>query len=601
MPSRQSSFRVAIVSLVTCLIPLAAGGAEVLRYVPNEALGFVLVKNLATTDSKFESLAKTIQPGLPAPLAFLQSATGVSDGLDRQGDLLIAVLPSDGPTQDKLRFAVWIPVQDYDRFVTTLGGAPAQQIAEIAIAEEKVLVARHGHWAIVMDPDERRSIQRLVAVQPNPRPALSAWTEWIDANDVTVVALPRGVQAILAWAAASPAAEKAAAEQNGDQIFDFGQFEDPDDPFAAAPAGSSSKGVVTAVRDSIAKWALAAPRLMHIFLRAKLVGGALRLDEAGNLQAGLRVEADERLWAKGGDEQPPPPALYQGGNFVLHGAGGVHQGLAAIAAGAYARMLANDLKNEEHMVLPNATVAQFVQAAERAGAAAQSVVLLTQPGDKEEGVYTNDFLAVRAASAQAFADHVKEVMRLWNSMNRDAETETRLVFDIEDVKLGERMATQYSLDVAAADGAAELPEIRQAMEKFFGPGGKLRLWVAPVDEHTVLLATATPEQVAAALEALDRKQAVDWSRPETADVNRLLPSEADWRLFFSPHDYNKWKRREMDAITGPVIGGPLVEEFPLSPPVGLAGGIRSGELWIDAAVPAETIHSAAIHLKKELE
>ena len=37
------------------------------------------------------------------------------------------------------------------------------------------------------------------------------------------------------------------------------------------------------------------------------------------------------------------------------------------------------------------------------------------------------------------------------------------------------------------------------MEKLFGPGGKLRLWVVPADDHTVLLAQGTPEQVTAAL------------------------------------------------------------------------------------------------------
>jgi hypothetical protein len=47
-----------------------------------------------------------------------------------------------------------------------------------------------------------------------------------------------------------------------------------------------------------------------------------------------------------------------------------------------------------------------------------------------------------------------------------------------------------------------------------------------------------------------------------------------------------------------VIGGPLVKEFPPSPPVGFAGGLQNGELWIDAVVPRETCKAAYAHLKQ---
>jgi hypothetical protein len=55
----------------------------------------------------------------------------------------------------------------------------------------------------------------------------------------------------------------------------------------------------------------------------------------------------------------------------------------------------------------------------------------------------------------------------------------------------------------------------------------------------------------------------------------------------------------MHAITGPVIGGPIVKEFPPSPPIGFAGGVRDSELWIDAAVPAETVKAASSYLRKK--
>jgi hypothetical protein len=261
----------------------------------------------------------------------------------------------------------------------------------------------------------------------------------------------------------------------------------------------------------------------------------------------------------------------------------------------YVRSLIDEMKTQEELAIDETTLERFYQEVEQAADMVESVAIFSRPGGPEDGVYTNSFLAVRVASAEAFVDHAGEVMRLWNQMNRDADRGTQLIFDVEEMNIGDRKARQYSLDIAAADGAPALPEIRQAMEKLFGSGGKLRLFIVPVDDHVALLAAATPQQVAAAMQTLDLKQPNDWNREPLDVTNRLLPPQADWRLFFSPHGYTKWLARQMNAITGPVFGGPLVKEFVDSPPIGGAGGVRENEVWAEFAVPAETIRAIGIY------
>jgi hypothetical protein len=107
-----------------------------------------------------------------------------------------------------------------------------------------------------------------------------------------------------------------------------------------------------------------------------------------------------------------------------------------------------------------------------------------------------------------------------------------------------------------------------------------------------LLAAATPQQATDIIERLRQERPIDWSTAETGATNRLLPTDSDWRLFFSPHGYTTWLTRQMDAITGPVLGGPIVKRFPPCPPVGAVGGVNDdGELWADIVVPAQTIQS----------
>jgi hypothetical protein len=303
--------------------------------------------------------------------------------------------------------------------------------------------------------------------------------------------------------------------------------------------------------------------------------------------------------ARGGTDGGPLPSMYENGEFIVHGAGKCLPSLTAAIATTYVGLLVDELKAQEHIQLDDRTSIRFFQAVDQAAAEVASAAVLTLPGEKQEGVYTNNFAAVRVASAEKFADLTAEAMRLWNQMNREAEGGPRLVFDVAELKIANRAAVQYSLDLAAADDAPAIPEIRQAMEKLFGPGGKFTLILVTIDEQSVLLAAATPEQVAAMLERLDQKRPIDWNAPQLATANRLLPEQAAWRGFFSPHGFTTWSTRQMDAIVGaPVIGGPLVKEFPVTPPIGVAGGIRGEELWIDIAVPAETIRGAAEYLQK---
>jgi hypothetical protein len=582
-------------SILLLLVSSAAyGGADVLQNVPQDALGFVVVKNLSATDGKIAQLFKTLGVEFPAPLAFLQATAGALEGIDPQGDFLLTVLPDAETTGRQSQFCVWLPVRDYARFVAALDSASREGIAAVTVAGEDLLVARHGEWALVMDPDQRERMEQLLAAEPNPPAAVIAWKNWIDANDVVAVALPNGVRAILSWAAATPAAQSE-PDENADDLFGPAAEDEKQLAADAAAPDSSLAKVRTAIRD----WITRSPKLADWMLGAKAVGFALQIDENANALAGVRMSCSDKQLEAGRDNADPalPPTLYRSGNFVLYAGGTVSPALSSAAAESYVRYVVEELKNEHRLVLDQKSVALFQKASENALAEVTSVAVLTHPGDKSEGLYTNDFLLVRATSAELFVDRASEMMRLWNKMNRDAEGDFPLIFDVEEQMIGDRRVIQYPTEVM---GAADLavPEVRKVMEQFFGPGGKLRLWIAPVDDHAVLLAAGTEREVAAALELLDQKQPITWDHSELGATNTLLPEQSSWRLFVSPSEYHRWQRQLSDAMTGPVFGGRPSKEFPPSPPLGVAAGMRDDELWIDAAVPAETIQSTGAYLKK---
>ena len=355
---------------------------------------------------------------------------------------------------------------------------------------------------------------------------------------------------------------------------------------------------MAAALDEFRKWTAASPAIARSLEQINMIGCGISLDAAkttGHARVSLRVAFNEAIEGEPSDAKTALPfSMYDGGGFVISGAGRLPQPVLVALSSAYLQRIAADLKTEEHTELDDETLQQLNGAVERAAADVRSIAVLTQPGTKPQPVYSNDFVALRVSSARDFVSHAAEVMRLWNKANRDADGETKLIYDVEETKVDSRVATLYSLDVTSILGTAPvLPEVRQAMERLFGPGGKLRVWVVRVDDNTVLLAIATPEQVAAALKLLDRKQTIDWNRESTSECNHLLPADSQWQVFFDPHRYIDWEQQLATATIGvPIIGGRLVRPYRDSPPIGVAGGFHNQELWIDAVALAPTIKSA---------
>lgn len=598
------------------VLPRAGRAADVVEFVPRNAFGFAVVRNFAEVDAKIQRLASLLQLPEVRPLALLQQTTGVGAGIDTRGDVLVALLPSRGdPFQ--FEYSVWLPVSDYDGLLRSLGGTPSPGIAEVRVAGEDLLIARQDNWALVMDPDQRELMEQQLIRPGRPGPPWETWPQWARQNDVTVVALGRGVQLLASLSLRAymrdQQAHRAAATQAADGLAPPDELaEAPDDLFGPADqdnaaaangrdAGRGSSEQMADLLRGFGRMQRHSNSLRRLTVMARAVGVGLQFDNDANATVEVRVSAGPgKMWgeaANNGVAGEPLPALHGDGPFIVYGAGQWPPALTAAAVNTYAQLLIDEMRTQEGMQLDERVVVRFARAVEQTAASVLSAGVLTLPGDKQDGVYTNNFAVVRVAAAANFVDAVGETLRLWNQMTRDAEGGPRLVFDVAETTIGTRTATRYTLDVAAADGAPELPEIRQAMEKLFGPGGKLTLLVVKVDEQTVLLAVATPEQVATLLQRLDQRLAADWNGPATAVANRLLPAEARWRAFFSPHDYTTWLARQMDAIVGvPVVGGPLVREFPAAPPIGAAGGWDGNDPWVRFSMPNETLRGAAAYL-----
>jgi hypothetical protein len=574
---------------------------DVLQHVPSDALGFVVINNLGSTDGKIADLLKTLNLEYPSPLVFLEAVTGIREGVDINGDFLLAVLPPADEQNAALQYCVWLPVTDYDRLLGLLEAMPGKLISAVRIADEDLLMAHQGDWALLMDPDQRPRMEQLLKGNDQPPAILAAWKHWITGHDAAVILLQPGIQQMLAWSARPPKPE---AEPVDDDLFGNSEIEVELDPFVGLDGAQPNNPLNAPVRAAIHQWIVRIPDVRNLVAHAPAVGAAAQIDDAGNARISIRLRPADDMEARPLPQyaatSPLPPALFEKGEFILTGAGQFPLDLRKSLAVVHCRTMLDELKSSERIKIDPELATLFENDYISAHAQIESWSVIRTPATLKTGVSNNNYLAVRVASAKQFMQQVDDAMDRWNNMLRAAESETRYVFDIEETKLGDRVATQYVLDVAGAGGLPPIPEMRQIMERFFGPGGKLRLWLVPVDDQTVLLATATQEQVIAILQVLDRKQPVDWTRPELATANKLLPEKPDWKLFLSPRGYFDWKRLQNEAMIAgvPVIGGKPAKNFAASPPVAFSGHTRPDEIQFDAAAPADTLKAAGKFYKK---
>jgi hypothetical protein len=488
-------------------------------------------------------------------------------------------------------------VRDYGRFVRGLGGNPDDRISVVTLLGEDLLCGRHAEkWALLMDPEFRPRMEQMLSARGDPPPRLAAWRDWLAGREVAVAVLPTPAsrKAIREWASSEQAAAAEGPAGRPDKLDGI--------QGSTRWVGRDDADFVTALRRSAQQALTTSPQLVSLALDAEAVAVGAQIDEQGNLATGLRMawpEGDSRLTKNEIGSQPP--RLHRDGEFTVSGGGWIPGPLSRAVAESMVWNSIIQIRRE----FPRSTfdvdaVKQFVRAVEEAAAEVVGVAVFHTPGGEHDGVYTNQAMAVRVASAESFVNRVEAAARLWNQVNETAAPSPNSSFQLERISVEGHPALQYTLDLVASEGLPNEPTMRVLMERLFGPDRKMHRLVVPVDEQTVILADATASQAAAAVKVL-KGAAANWDAVNVSATNRLLPAQADWRLFASPAAYTKWVKRTNLVTQGDAIGAIPVEQFQAAAPIGAAGGFSGGSLWIDAVVPAETLRAGALYLQRRAE
>lgn len=574
------AFRVVCWALAALLLLGSAQKLQaenVLDYLPEDALGFVLVHNLEEADKKCDQLVRIFELSLPAPLTFAKRLTGLGEGLDLKGDLLVSLIPGSDASSSPEPL-VLLPVADYEKFAVSVHGDPSGEVCRVVIAGEDVLVARHGPYAMIMNVDNRETLTLLIGLEADSVDRLEPWTAWLDDNVATVAVMPPGVKKLLKLSHQGLAAQR--------QSFD----EEFDDPEFSEVLMEMHQGIV-----------FYQTLLDLVGTKVEMLGLGVSIDEASNVRLGWRCLLEDDLQSSAALNTPmnAPLAGYPDQPFVLAG-GGTLDGTWMEALAKLSVRLMRQMPDifgygefqDEHWQELEATYRDLMKTV-------HSVSVLMLPGETGEPLFSNLFGIEKVDNAAQYLQDSKHAVETWNRLDTLSTSDIHFQYEIRELKVGGAEACELVADVAAAARDPNVPMFNWMLEAMFGEEGKLRTLLVAADEKTVVYGMADEKRMTQVIEQVKKQEMGLQNSPQIQTTHKLLSPAAAWKFYVSPQGCVAWVKRIMDELFGQIVQQTTdIPEFGSGPPVGISLHCHGKQAELDVVWPVEGLQALADYVKK---
>ncbi len=188
---------------------------DILKLVPEQALGFVVISRPAAADAKLQQLGQQMKLPVPSLLAKLQGPNGIRKGLDKNRPMALLVLPPKTDNSLPVMIAL-VPVTDYAEFLDEFKSEDTEGgVTKIQIWGTPSVVRKIGGYAAISESSSREALDLKLADEV---PAtLAPWRTWLAKQDAAMVVLAPGIHLLSAKVQQGVAAIKPLLAQTGKQ------------------------------------------------------------------------------------------------------------------------------------------------------------------------------------------------------------------------------------------------------------------------------------------------------------------------------------------------------------------------------------------------
>ncbi len=574
MKTRRTAVTLGAMILATLALVGPAHAADVLEVIPADTLGFVTVNRLADVDAKLQSLGRQMQLPIPPALTAMKAMAHIEEGLDETGTAAWALFSSEEDEFEPVTVG-FVPVTDYKAFIAQLEpNKPSAEIATVKVGSQTLFVGRAGDFAVMAEVSGRRVLRRVLRSQKSIAGQLAPLQAWLDENDGSLVVTRHGIETMMTAARKGLKDAKEAMAEMGD------------DAQIAMAGLSVYDGLFDAIEAEVDTF----------------VAGA-RLDDQGNIRllSRTRFVPDGQVARMSGDFaglEEHPLAGMPSGPFVFAGAGVTPEGMtepmmewSLDIMKAMPQLYGLDEEQIEKLMRPSVEMMKSMRA----------MSMRMGVGKENESIYSEMSGVMRVDDAAGYmADYTKH-MKAFSSAVQSGDGPMKGLFsgmETKEIEIDGRPVLQFEMAIPtgamgpAATDPAVAAEIEKMMERMFGPGGKIVVYVAAADDQTVVFAYTSEDELRRCLEAVRNPQGSLSADRSVAKTDALLPDDAPWVGYWSPGGTVAFIQRMTSLFASAEEEGFKLPDFPETPPVGFAANLASGELQTDLVVPAAVLKAA---------
>ena len=544
----------AAVSTIASGLP-RAGAAEALKQIPADALGFAVVPRLDSTTGKLGSLGKMLGLPLPPALTGQKRLAGLSET-----DRSVAVALVGGPDNGKPVPVAIVPIKDFAEFTKALGAEAKSGAAEIQLPLGPIAARERRGFAFLVPADNQAVLETAFGKPASVLDRVGEDRDWIEDRDIALVITDTGLSMLCEKLSEGVAVAQQAIKQHGNDELDTAEI----------------LGVYERV-------------FVLVDEEVEVVAIGLDLQPSGDLKLQVR-----KRFASAGKLAECLKASEPAGDFL---AGMPDVPFVAAGGGVLNRAIADLMMQFSVEVMAAAPklygvsdreAARMLDVAGPILGRIQSMSMILAAGEPEDTLYSRMIVILETDNARQYLEDYRKYLEEFSVVMKGSRGVFSAEIESSPVKVGGREGLEISM-AFPKQWMDQLPEGQAMLEKMIGPGGKIRAFLVPADEHRVVLGYTDTRLVDKALAVVEGKAA---GLSEAESVRRAAAKLGKGSLgagYVSPAGLIAFANGMFRAAASE--GKKVVElpNFPQTPPIAWAVNAQGTAVEAEAVVPAETL------------
>jgi hypothetical protein len=569
-PRIFARFVMTLVAAATVAFPLKAD--DVLGVVPDNVLGVAVVQRLAQTNEKAVKMAEKLKIPFPNALDLAKAHLGIEKGIDEKGSLALAAVAGDGPNDDPIPL-LFVPTTDYDGLIKQLSPEKEENgITTITIDDKPSIVGKKGNFAVISPSSgAAKTLRQVLDAKTSVADGIKAMQSWVGDADASTIITPTGIKI-----GAAKAAEFLPLVR--DQLGGL-----PEDQAEMAKA-------VFEVYETMLK--NCPQELSHVAV-------AVRVAADGDVHLGSRV-----LFTPGGAAAKSvasvpapisnPLAGLPADPYVVAGAGvwppELGKALMDWSMGMVKAVPGGKKVDPEKFK-------RLTELANEQMKGIRSVSMVVGVGTEKGSIYSGTAVIEKVDNAKKF---LKDYLKSVNEMGKLAgEIESPFLGKMtgKEITIDGLSALEIEIEIPKTGGDDPFPGFEKMMENLFGEGGKVKMYVAAVDDTTLVGAYVSKDLLKKAIASV-RNPTISLSADAgIAKTAALLPQGSQWVGFISPKGVVDFGLR-IAKMAVPDAEGFELPPFPQTPPVGFGVKASRDGLETDLVLPSSVIEAVYAYVMR---